>query len=122
MAAARRVVAWDPDRQLVGAHLENLVLTDLLAWRDSAVPDRPELFYWRTAVGEEVDFVIERGGELVGVEVKATTRPRAGDAAHLRAFRDEYGPAVRGCLLLHAGEAVEWLAPRVLAVPWWRVL
>lgn len=24
--------------------------------------------------------------------------------------------------LLHAGDAVEWIAPRVLAAPWWRVL
>lgn len=105
-----------------GAHLENLVLSDLLAWRDAAVSDRPDLFFWRTTGGEEVDFVIERGRELVGVEVKSGTRPRTGDIAHLRTFRDEYGDAVRGCLLLHAGERVEWLAPRILAAPWWRVL
>lgn len=105
-----------------GPHLENLVLSDLLAWRDAQVAARPEVFYWRTATGEEVDFVIERGGELIGVEVKATTRPRAADAAHLRAFRDEYGDEVRGCLLLHAGERVEWLGPRILAAPWWRIL
>ena len=44
-----------------GAHLENLVLQDLLAWRDARL-DRAEVFYWRTAIGEEVDFVIETGG------------------------------------------------------------
>lgn len=105
-----------------GAHLENLVLSDLLAWRDAAVADRPGLFYWRTATGEEVDFVIERGDALVAVEVKATSRPRARDFAHLRAFRDEYGDAVRGCLLLHCGDGVESLAPGIVAAPWWRVL
>jgi predicted AAA+ superfamily ATPase len=41
-----------------GAHLENLVLTDLLTWRDTQ-PRRPEVLYWRTATGDEVDFVIE---------------------------------------------------------------
>lgn len=105
-----------------GAHLENLVLCDLLAWRDASVTGRPGLFYWRTASGEEVDFVIERGSDLLAVEVKSTARPRTSDAAHLRAFRDEYGADVRGCLLLHAGETAEWLAPRILAAPWWRVL
>jgi predicted AAA+ superfamily ATPase len=105
-----------------GPHLENLVLSDLLAWRDASVEQRPELFYWRTATGEEVDFVIERGPELVAVEVKATSRPRAADARHLRTFRDEYGDAVRGCLLLHTGERVEWMGPRILATPWWHVL
>ena len=29
----------------VGAHLENLVLNDLLAWRDVRL-DRPEVLYW----------------------------------------------------------------------------
>jgi uncharacterized protein len=105
-----------------GAHLENLVLSDLLAWRDAAVSDRPELFFWRTATGEEVDFVIERGAELVAIEVKSTTRPRTADIAHLRTFRNEYGDSVRGCLLLHDGERLEWLAPGILAAPWWRVL
>jgi len=105
-----------------GPHLENLVLADLLAWRDSSVLNRPELLYWRTATGEEVDFVVERDGELLGIEVKATSRPSAGDAAHLRTFRDEYGNAVRGCLLLHDGEAMEWLGPRILSVPWWCVI
>jgi uncharacterized protein len=105
-----------------GSHLENLVLADLLAWREVALPDRPDLFYWRTAGGEEVDFVVELGSKLLAVEVKATSHPRAFDARHLRSFRDEYGDAVHGGLLLHAGKATEWLGPRLLAVPWWRVV
>jgi predicted AAA+ superfamily ATPase len=105
-----------------GVHLENLVLSDLLAWRDASVVDRPGIFYWRTATGEEVDLVVERGPDLLGIEVKATARPRAADAKHLRTFRDEYGDAVRGCLVLHGGDQVEWLGPRILAVPWWRVI
>ena len=104
-----------------GAHLENLVLHDLLAWRDARL-ERAEVLYWRTAIGEEVDFVIETGGRLLPIEVKATSRPRLGDAAHLRTFRTEYGKKARAGLLLHTGTAIEWLAPDVLAAPWWRVL
>jgi len=104
-----------------GAHLENLVLHDLLAWRDARL-DRAEVCYWRTAIGEEVDFVIEAGGRLLPIEVKATGRPRLGDATHLRTFRAEYGRKARAGLLLHTGSTLEWLAPDVLAAPWWRVL
>jgi hypothetical protein len=104
-----------------GAHLENLVLHDLLAWRDARV-DRVELAYWRTTIGEEVDFVIEAGGKLLPIEVKATAKPRLADCAHLRTFRLEYGRKARAGLLLHTGRTVEWLTPDVLAVPWWRVL
>ena len=104
-----------------GPHLENVVLNDLLAWRDST-EERAEITYWRTAVGDEVDFVIEAGGKLLPIEVKATSRPRLSDAKHLRTFRAEYGTRARAGLLLHNGSTIEWLAPDVLAVPWWRVL
>lgn len=104
-----------------GPHLENLVLHDLLAWRDARL-DRAELGYWRTASGEEVDFVVESGGRLLPIEVKASARPRLADAKHLRSFREEYGKKARAALLLHTGSTLEWLAPDVLAVPWWRVL
>ena len=104
-----------------GAHLENLVLHDLLAWRDARI-ERAELFYWRTTLGEEVDIVIETAGQLLPIEVKATTRPRLSDAAHLCSFRAEYGKRCRAGLLLHCGERTEWLAPDILAAPWWKVL
>lgn len=104
-----------------GAHLENLVAQDLVAWRDTRL-DRAEIFYWRTTIGEEVDFVVEAGDSLLPIEVKSTERPRLRDAKHLRTFRAEYGDRARSGLLLHAGTAIQWLAPDVLAVPWWRVL
>lgn len=72
--------------------------------------------------GEEVDLVIEAGDRLLPVEVKASSRPRLADAAHLRSFRAEYGKRAHAGLLLHTGDAIEWLAPDVLAVPWWRVV
>jgi hypothetical protein len=104
-----------------GAHLENLVLCDLVAWRELVTP-RPEVLFWRTHNQEEVDFVIEAGGRLLPIEVKATARPSSRDARHLLTFRAEYGDAVHGALLLHGGTETVWLAERVLAAPWWRVV
>lgn len=104
-----------------GEHLENLVFCDLLAWRDARL-ERAEIFYWRTQIGEEVDFVIETGGKLIPIEVKSTARPRLGDVKHIRSFRAEYGPNARAGLLIHTGDVTEWLAPDVLAVPWWKMI
>jgi hypothetical protein len=104
-----------------GAHLENLVLGDLFAW-SSARLERVEIAYWRTASGEEVDFVIEAGDRLLPIEVKTSARPRLSDAAHLRSFQREYGKKARAGLLLHTGSVTNWLAAGVLATPWWRVL
>lgn len=104
-----------------GAHLENLVLHDLLAWRDSR-DERAELTYWRTAIGEEVDLIVESGGRLLPIEIKASARPSVGDTRHLRSFRAEHGKKARAALLLHTGSTLEWIAPDVLAAPWWRVI
>lgn len=104
-----------------GPHLENLVLQDLLAWRDSRL-EPADVMYWRTATGEEVDFVVEAGGKLLPIEVKSSSRPRLADAKHLLSFRTEYGKEARAGLLLHTGSQIEWLAPGILAAPWWRVL
>lgn len=104
-----------------GAHFENLVLGDLLAWRDLRAP-RAVVTYWRTAAGHEVDFVLERERRLVGVEVKAGARPTAADARGLRAFLAEYPRTARGGVVLHGGEDSYWLDERIIAVPWWRVM
>mgnify|MGYP001184946950 FL=1 len=103
-----------------GPHLENLVLADLLAWRD-AQARRPEVLYWRTATGLEVDFVVETPARLLPVEVKAASRVTPTDAKGLEAFLDEYPDRTDGALLLHGGADSLPLPRRVLAAPWWRV-
>mgnify|MGYP001825022549 FL=1 len=103
-----------------GAHLENLVVTDLLAWAGSNTR-KPNVLYWRTAGGAEVDFVIELPDRLLPIEVKASRRVSHGDARHLLTFLDDY-PTAPAALLLYDGDEVFWLDRRVLAAPWYRVL
>ncbi len=104
-----------------GEHLENLVLADLLVWRDGQAP-APEVLFWRTTTDREVDFVIEAGGRLLAVEVKAGASPGLGDIRGLRLFQQDYRDRFAGGLLLHGGRDTQWMAEGVLAAPWWRVL
>lgn len=104
-----------------GAHLENLILGDLLAWAGT-LTDRADILYWRTASGEEVDFVVERKDALLPVEVKASGRVSSREARGIASFREEYGKQVVGGLVLYTGSESIWLSQEVLAVPWWRVV
>ncbi len=56
------------------------------------------VYYWRTAAGDEVDFVLygERG--LVAIEVKMTQHVRLDDVKGLRRFKEDY-PQARAFLL-----------------------
>lgn len=109
------------ETQVRGAHLENVICTDLLVWREAETM-RPAILYWRTSAGDEVDFVIEWQGKLLGIEVKATANPGYNDAKGLRAFLQEYADTALGGVLLYGGEKIFWISEGVLAVPWWKVI
>jgi predicted AAA+ superfamily ATPase len=98
-----------------GVFLENVVLSHLDTWRETLAP-RPEIYFYRTATGVEVDFVIEQRRRLLPVEVKASTSVRAADAEALEAFLDEHAGARFG-VVVHAGDDVFPVTSRVVAVP-----
>ena len=82
----------DSPEETRGAALETLFLQQLRAVNDYADLGY-SLHYWRTAAGDEVDFVLygERG--LVAFEVKMTQTVRPGNLRGLRRFRESYPQA-----------------------------
>lgn len=104
-----------------GAHLENLVATDLLAWTATR-RDRPSILHWRTTKGAEVDFVVETSQHVLPIEVKASPRLNTKDAQHLESFLDEYATRAQAGLIVYDGTETFWLTRRVLAAPWWKVM
>jgi len=109
------------EREPRGAHLENVLLDDLLVWRQCQTV-RPEILYWRTTKGTEIDLVIEWKGRLLPIEVKASNKASWRDTKGLRVFLSEYPKLCRGGLLIHDGEQIGWLDGQILAAPWWAVL
>ena len=82
----------DSPEETRGAALETLFLQQLRAVNEYADLGY-SLHYWRTAAGDEVDFVLygERG--LVAFEVKMTQTVRPGNLRGLRRFRENYPQA-----------------------------
>lgn len=112
LAAAR-------ETEPTGFHLETLIATDLLVWRDGG-PTR-DLHHWRLSSGQECDFIIEENGQLMPVEVKATTVATSGDARHLRTFCDRHNNCPRG-MLISCDPEIRALDQNVIACPWWAVI
>ncbi len=81
----------------------------------SASPTPPQLHFFRSARGEECDFVVD-GSWPLPIEVKSSRTLRAHDAAGVVAFLSTFRSARFG-LVLYPGEELVPLAERVAAVP-----
>ncbi len=101
---------------LAGALLENLVLCGLLAWRETS-PAGPQVHYWRTTGGAEIDFVIESGRKLLPIEVKASAQVRVDDLRHLEAFQREHAERAPLAVLLHDTPVPRVLARGIVGLP-----
>ena len=77
----------------------------------------PPLSFWRTSDGREIDLVIEYGGRVHAIEVKATETPAPAHASHLAAFAELAGPSTRTALACRVGSPLA-LRPGIRAVPW----
>jgi len=106
------------ERVDVGPLLENWVFTEL--WK--VLPQGATLHFWRSSSGAEVDFVVVRGHEIAGVEVKASRLQRPSLPRAARSFIDAYRPGrffVVNTGLAHqerlGSTAVHWIAPSSLA-------
>jgi predicted AAA+ superfamily ATPase len=67
-----------------GASWEGFVIEDILRRERLAHPGS-QPYFWRTAVGAEIDLVLDRGAERVAVEIKAG---RGDDARTVRTLRE----------------------------------
>lgn len=100
-----------------GAVLENFVLMELMK-QASFDPDRPAIYHYRTAEGQEVDAVIERrGGPICAVEVKAAATLTSRDTRGLRGLAEALGDEFGAGVVLHAGSEAAKLAPKIWALP-----
>jgi predicted AAA+ superfamily ATPase len=106
------------DESLGGGLLEVFVrmeLVKLAEWSES----HPGVFHLRTrGGGQEVDAVLERrGGEVVGVEVKASATPASRDFRGLEELRDARGDAFVAGVVIHPGEQTLPFGDRLWALP-----
>ncbi len=101
-----------------GFWLEQTIYQTLQSWR-ALDPTNRRIHYWRDRAGHEVDFILERDGKLVAVEIKASHQANLSDAAGIQALKSvltKKQSLVRS-VVLHAGKARP-LDKDVFALPW----
>ena len=119
LAALRRTGVADiaRDRQRLGPLLECFVYAEL-AKAASLCEEPTEISHYRDKDRVEVDLVLTRSpGEVVGIEIKASATARPEDFRGLRRLQEAAGADFRCGILLHDGDRVEPVAPRLFAMP-----
>jgi hypothetical protein len=99
-----------------GALVETWVASELLKLI-SLSDHRFQLYFWRTQTGREVDFLIERSGKLVAIEVKWAHRIDDSDIANLKRCADELKDKLRFSVILYNGSEIVPLSPNMVALP-----
>ncbi len=81
-------------------------------------PSPCSLFHYRDKQQRETDVILERhGGEVVGIEVKASATPTGADFAGLRYLRDKLGARFKAGALIYTGADTLPFGDRLAAVP-----
>lgn len=103
----------DRPEEIDGSALEGLTAQHLLAW-NSYRQDKNKVYFWRTAAGSEVDFVVYGEDVFWAIEVKNTARIRPEDLRSLNSFKLDY-PESSAYLLYRGKERL--MRNKVLCVP-----
>lgn len=101
----------------IGRLLESFVCQELrkqITWSET----KPALYYYRTAGGREVDFVLEdQGGRIVGIEVKAAVKLTGDDVKGLEDLAATVGNRFHTGVVLYQGSTVVPFGPKCWALP-----
>lgn len=104
---------------LRGALFETWVFTELLKGRLNRGLS-PNLYFWRDRHGLELDFLMDRGHELLLAEAKSGKTVPADGFKALLAVRELAGPAATSGWLVHGGSQ-EGKRQGVTALPWTKI-
>jgi predicted AAA+ superfamily ATPase len=99
-----------------GAIFETAVLTEVMKTIIHRGQE-PQVYFWRTAAGAEVDIVVAEAAELIPVKAKLSATPRPAIAQNIAAFRKNLGERATEGYVIHPGEVRLPLAPKVIALP-----
>lgn len=106
---------WN-DRAVFGQILETFVYQELkrqASWLDDAI----SFSHFRDKDKSEVDLVLECGGKIAGVEVKASSTVTADDFKGLRKLQQAVENQFAAGVVIYDGEAVVPFGPQLCAVP-----
>lgn len=101
-----------------GASYESWVFSELIKCKQLQRFE-PEMFFYRTNAGMEIDFLLKRENRILPVEVKASDKVAHADARSLESFMTEHKKTVPLGLIIYRGRELNEIRKNIWAVPDW---
>lgn len=104
-----------------GAAYESWICAELLKWKQLQ-PVQPDLYFYRTNAGMEVDFLLAGERGILPIEVKSSERVTSSDGRSVVRFLTEHPKSATIGLVVYPGDDVIELRKNVWGVPDWYLL
>ncbi len=104
-----------------GALYENWIFTELMKWKELQ-PIEPELYFYRTGAGMEIDFLIAGKDFILPIEAKAHAKVSAADGRSIESFLKDHPRVSTIGLVVYKGRDVVEIRKNIWAVPDWYLL
>ena len=101
---------------LGGAIMESAVLSEIIKSLTHCGID-PQVYFWRTTAGTEVDILVEAGTKIVPIEVKLSATPRPAMASAVKTFQNDLGDKAMPGYVVHPGDITLPLGSGVTGLP-----
>lgn len=111
--------SWEDARRLGrdSFFIENKIAIELKSYLSIYEP-AAKLFFWRSSGGAEIDFLIERGDQLIPVEVKWRSDIRLKDLTGMQVFLQDFKNEARWGIVLYKGSQLLKMKENIFLVPY----
>jgi len=99
-----------------GAIMETAVLSEVFTTLTHKGLE-PQIYFWRTSAGTEVDFIVVSERKLIPIEVKLSATVRQDMASGIKEFQRDLGDRAAPGYVVHPGDVRLPLGPNVTALP-----
>jgi hypothetical protein len=99
-----------------GAIIETAVVSEIVK-RLAHNGIEPQVYFWRTSSGSEVDVIVDAGNKIIPIEVKNSSTPKPAMASGIKEFRKDCGMEDTPGYVIHSGSINMPIGSNVIAIP-----
>lgn len=103
---------------LFGNIFETFIISEFYK-RLHHISETPPLYFWRDKTGNEIDLIVEKGIQLLPIEIKSSKTFHPEMLSNISAWLDLTGNTAERGIVIYRGDTVVGKKSAVTVTPWW---